>query len=195
MISRDFLSELKRTTEQKWSQVSIDPTVYGFQFQCGTHWNPGLSNHEILEYEAMLSMRFPHDFRAFLSVMNGTDLPTLNIFGSSGVLPRQSPGVYSYPRDIEVVKQLIEVVQENRHSVALDLASQGFHLPDQASLVPVYGHRYVVCTRKLNTSAVLSIVVNDVDAIVFGTSLREYLMKEFLAASPRARVGLPLEPT
>jgi hypothetical protein len=127
--------------------------------------------------------------------MNGTDLPTLNVYGSSGVPPRQSPGVYSYPRDVEVVRQLIEVVQENRDDVALDLASQGFHLPAQASLDPVCGHRYLVCTRKLNTSAVLSVVVHAVDAIVFGNSLREDLTKEFLAATPRPQVRLPLEPT
>ena len=77
MISLDFLSELKRATEQKWSQESLDPTVSGFQFQRGTRWNAGLSNHEILEYENALGMQFPRDFRLFLTEMNGTDLPTL----------------------------------------------------------------------------------------------------------------------
>jgi hypothetical protein len=93
------------------------------------------------------------------------------------------------------VKQLIEVVQENRDDVELDLASQGFHLPAQASLVPVCGHHYVVCTRKLNTSAVLSIIVHDIDAIVYANSLRDYLRKDFMAASPRSPVRVPLEPT
>lgn len=55
-----------------------------------------------------------------MRAMNGTDLPTLNVYASS-VPPGQSPGVYSYPRDVEVVKRLIEVVQENRDDVALDL--------------------------------------------------------------------------
>ena len=41
----------------------------------------------------------------------------------------------------------------------------------QASLVPICGHRYVVCTRNLNTSVVLSVVVYDVDAIVYAISL------------------------
>ena len=70
MISPDFLLELKRSTEQKWNQESLNPTVYGFQFQQGTRWNPGLSALKIREYENALGMRFPHDFRAFLSVMN-----------------------------------------------------------------------------------------------------------------------------
>ena len=195
MIDSDFLRELKNATERKWSSLTIDPSIYGFQFQRGTRWMPGLSHEQIAGYEDVLGTKFPDDFRTFLGAMNGTDLPTLNVYGSSGVPPRQSPRVYSYPRDVEVVKQLIEVVQENRDDIALDLASQGFHLPAQASLVPICGHRYVVCTRKLNTSAVLSVVVDDVDAIVYANSLREYLRKDFLAASPKSRVRIPLEPT
>lgn len=195
MIDSDFLSELKNATEMLWSSQTINPSIYGFQFQRGTRWLPGLSDQQIIAYEDVLSTKFPLDFRTVLSAMNGTDLPTLNVFGSSGVAPLQSVGVYSYPRDVGVVKQLIGIVQENRDEIALDLASQGFHLPAQASLLPIFGHRYVVCTRKLNTSAVLSIVVDDVDAIVYANSLREYLRKEFLDVSPGSPVKLPLEPT
>ena len=195
MLDSKFLAEFKRATEAKWSGKSIDPSLYGFQFQRGTRWMPGLPDKQIADYEDVLGTKFPDDFRIFLGAMNGTDLPTLNVFGSTGVPQRQSPGVYSYPRDVEVVKQLIEVVEEDRDDVTLDLASQGFHLPAQANLVPVCGHCYVVCTRKLNTTAVLSIVVHEVDAIVFGYSLRDYLTKEFLSASPNSQVRLPLEPT
>jgi hypothetical protein len=195
VIDRDFLAELKRTTEAKWSSLTIDPSIYGFQFQPSTRWMPGLSDEQIAAYEGILGVKLPDDFKTFLGAMNGTDLPTLNVYGSSGVPPRQSPGVYSYPRDLEVVKQLIEVVQENRDDVVLDLSSQGFHLPAQATLVPIFGHRYLVCMQKLNTSVVLSVVVDEVDAIVFGNSLREYLTKEFLVATPKSQIRLPLEPT
>jgi len=71
----------------------------------------------------------------------------------------------------------------NRAEIADDLAGQGFYLVPQASLIPVFGHRYVVCTPEFDTSVVLSIVVHDVDAVVFGNSLLEYLRKEFLATS------------
>jgi len=47
----------------------------------------------------------------------------------------------------------------------------------------VYIHRYLVCTIDLNSSVVLSIVVNATDAIVYGNTLREYLEKEFLRDS------------
>jgi hypothetical protein len=182
MISPDFLWELKRATEQKWNHESLDPTVYGFQFQRGTRWNPGLSNFEIREYENALGMRFPHDFRAFLSVMNGTDIPTLNIYAYCGEPHRTSVGVYSYPRDLKIIKERIRDVYGSRDEIAIDLKEQGFDLPTQADLLPIYGHRYVVCTSNLDSSVVLSIVVHDVDAIVYGKSLREYLERDFLGS-------------
>jgi hypothetical protein len=183
MLSGDFLTEFKRATEAKWSQKSIDPTLYGFQFQRGTRWNEGLSDEMVTEYERVLRVRFPHDFKAFLREMNGTDLATLNVYGSSVEPPRESVGVYSYPRDIETVKARIEHIRACRVAIAADLAGQGFELPAEASLVPVFSHRYVACTSDLNKSVVLSIVVNDTDAVVYGNSLKEYLEKEFLEGS------------
>jgi len=66
MISADFLTEFKRATETKWREKSIDPTIFGFQFQRGTRWNEGLSDEMVREYEMVLRVRFPHDLKAFL---------------------------------------------------------------------------------------------------------------------------------
>jgi len=134
----------------------------------------------IAEYEGVLRVRFPHDFKAFLREMNGTDLATLNVYGYCGEPHREGVGVYSYPRDIELVKQRIEDIRKNRVEIAVDLAEQDFELPAEASLVPIFGHRYVVCASNRVSSVVLSIVVNDTDAIVYAGSLKEYLEKEFL---------------
>ena len=112
--------------------------------------------------------------------MNGTDLATVNIYGSCGEPRRESVGVYSYPRDIEIVKKRIEDIRLNRTEIAADLAEQEFELPAEAVLVPIVFHRYVVCTAELDSSVVLSIVVDATDAIVYGNSLREYLENEFL---------------
>jgi hypothetical protein len=180
MLNGDFLSELKRVTEANWSEKTIDPTIYGFQFQRGTRWNPGLSDEMVNDYENALSSRFPYDFKAFLREMNGTDLATLNVYGSGGEPYRESVGVYSYPRDIEVVKERIEHTRAWRVEIAADLAGQGFELSAEASLVPIFCNRFVVCTSDPNSSVVLSIVVNDTDAIVYGNSLMEYLEREFL---------------
>ena len=64
--------------------------------------------------------------------------------------------------------------------IADDLREQGFDLPTKAALVPIYLHRYVVCTPNLNSSFVLSIAVHSTDAVVYGSSLQEYLKREFL---------------
>jgi hypothetical protein len=64
MLSSDFLAEFKRVTEAKWRERPINPDIYGFQFQQRTHWNPGLSEDKIAEYENVLGVRFPYDFRA-----------------------------------------------------------------------------------------------------------------------------------
>jgi len=153
MLSLDFLTNFKRATEANWAAKSIDPALYGFQFQRGTRWNKGLSDEMVTEYERVLRIRFPHDFKAFLCEMNGTDLATLNVYGSCSEAPRESVGVYSYPRDIGAVKERIERIHASRIEIAPDLFGQGFELPAEAKLVPIYIHRYVVCTSDLNSKS------------------------------------------
>lgn len=179
MLSENFLAELKRTTEAKWCEQTLNPNLVGFQFQRGTRWKPGLPEKTIAEYENYLSIRFPNDFRAFLRVMNGTDLPTLNIYGSCGETPRESIGVYSYPRDIKIVEQRIEDIHTWRPELERTMAEQSFQLRSDAALMPIYIHRYVVCGSDLGESPVLSIH-GATDAIVYGHSLGEYLEKEFV---------------
>jgi hypothetical protein len=111
--------------------------------------------------------------------MNGTDQETLNIYGSSGEQSRRSVGVYSYPRDIELVRRHIAHISPHLDEISADLAP-GYELPPDAGLVPIYAHRFVVCGPDPESSVVLSIVVNDVDVIVYGPSLEEYLQREFL---------------
>src|SRR5258707_15443409 len=180
MLDNAFLTELKRATEVAWGRISINAQIYGYQFQTGTRWNAGLSPTEIDEYECVLGVRFPDDFKIFLRAMNGTDLATVNVFGTSNTPPRESVGVYSYPRDIEIVKTLIEHIRPSRTEIAAHLDAQGFDLPQDANLVPIFSNRYLVCSSDLNSSVVLSLVVNDIDAIVYESSLRGYLEKEFL---------------
>ena len=179
MLGTAFLAEFKRATEAKWSERSIHPGLYGFQFRRGTRWNPGLPDDKITEYETDLGLQFPTDLRTFLREMNGTDLPTQNDYGTSGEPPRESVGVYSYPRDLELVKRRIEEWRGYRVELAATLAREDFDLVRQAGLVPIYAHRCVVCEPDLARSVVLSIA-DASDTIVYGNSLREYLETEFL---------------
>ena len=183
MLSIEFLSEFKRETEERWREKSNDPRIFGFQFQAGTRWFPGLSDEQIVAYENEVCIHFPPDFRAFLRVMNGTDLPTLNIYGSSGEPSREWVGVYAYPRDLECVRRCISETCENRDALRATLAEEGFVLSATAKLMPIYAHRCVVCDEAQEGSPVLSIW-DSCDAIVYGYTLQEYLERDFLGKVP-----------
>jgi hypothetical protein len=161
-----------------WANAELEPRVFGYQIQRGTRWNPGLRREEIDAYESALGVIFPAGFRRMLTLMNGTDLPTINLYGSSGIAPAEWVGVYAYPRDLELVRTLMALVAADRAEVTDVLASQGFTLHPDAGLVPVYEHRFLVCDRDLPSGPVLSI--HGTDAIVYGSDLLTYLRAEFL---------------
>src|SRR5215831_18246827 len=110
----------------------------------------------------------------------------------------QSIGVDSYPKDLEEIKRRIRKVEAFRDQLVATMTDQGFDLAPEHSLVPIYIHRYVVCTSNPSCSVVLSID-DGTDAIVYGNSLREYLEKEFvtspiLTTDGNARPAAPSAP-
>jgi hypothetical protein len=80
--------------------------------------------------------------------------------------------------------------REDRDGIAQVLLEQGFHLPVDAGLVPVYSHRFLVCGADPLDGAVLSIV--GTDAIVYGGTLLEYLCSEFPGADPPPEIPPPV---
>ena len=178
-ITNEFLVEFKNQTESNWQDSDINPAIYGFQFQRGTRWNEGLSENEINSYESDLGVRFPIDFKLMLHFMNGTDLPTVNVYGLCGEPYRYSVGVYAYPRDLSIVQNNIQWVVNNRDEIVESLQEQGFSLKSTDQFIPIYGHRYILCGANIHQSTILSIM--DTDAIVYGDSLKTYLIKEFLS--------------
>jgi hypothetical protein len=58
---------------------------------------------------------------------------------------------------------MVLVVKPPRESVGV------YSYKTEARLVPVYIHRFVVCTSDLNSSLALSVVVNATDAVVMET--------------------------
>jgi len=59
------------------------------------------------------------------------------------------------------------------------LAEEGLSLHQITHLVPIYEHRYVVCSPDTEECPVVSIWTEE-DAIVYGRTLQEYLTAEFL---------------
>ena len=178
LVDKKYFETFKRKTVEKWAGLKLNHSIYGFQIQQGTRWNPGLTNTQIIEYEKKMCIAFPDDYKCMLSVVNGTDLATLNVYGNSGEPHRTSVGVYSYPKDLEIIEERINEVRKEREEITTVLLDQGFELEKEAGLVPIYSHRFVVCEKDSSKSTVLSI--SGKDAIVYGNSLREYLEKEFL---------------
>lgn len=181
-VDDKFLAELKRKTEKLWRESPIS----GFQSPRGAQWYPGLSEQEIKEYEQTLGMRFPDDFRHMLRMMNGTYYPTGTPDPFAFISRQKAVFIYSYPRDIDLVRQRIEDLDLESSFLYLQnvLRMQNFDLEADAGLVPIYQHRYVVCSSDPATSTVLSIM--GTDAIVYGNDLKEYLQREFLSAKSSA---------
>jgi hypothetical protein len=110
MLDIDSFLKFKTVSEAKWRNASIGNTVWGLQIQAQTRWNPGLTEEMITHYEISLSASFHPDSKTFLRCMNGTDLPGINVFGSSGEPPHFAPTFYSYPRDLERIRANLEYV-------------------------------------------------------------------------------------
>jgi hypothetical protein len=179
-LKREFFESFKQATEEKWRTRSIAQEIWGFQFQPGTRWRLGLCEDDIERFQSAFSAHFPLDFRLFLQVMNGTDTPTLDIRGGSGEPHRTGLGFYSFPVDLEHLRQLVESVERDRAQIRATLLEEGFELHDGAKLIPIFAHRFVVCLGGSEISPVLSIY-DPSDAIVYGNSLQEYLGKELLS--------------
>ncbi len=167
-----------RETEKKWADRKINNGTYGFQFQPGTKWIPGLSQEQINAYQSTLEIRFPKDLVTFLQYANGTDLQTINVYDNDGNPHTYAPGVYSYPRDLEVIKQRIALLTEDWDEVLESLGLGENVLGKNPKFFPFFAHRYVLCNGDPTTSIVCSI--HGTDAIVYGPSLEKYLQSEFL---------------
>ena len=178
MLRKEYLIEFKRITEERWDRQTLDPNIYGFQFQCGTRWNPGLADEFITEYENCLGIKFPYDFKIFLATMNGTNYPMVNIYGGSHE-PSYGPGPYSYPENMDLIIQLMKNAKNDPVELLQTMVKQGFNLSPETNFIPIFAHRYLLSTENLNESIVLSIA-DPSDAIVYGNSLQEYLEREFL---------------
>jgi hypothetical protein len=173
----EFYTRFKQASEEKWKSVCLQPNIWGFQIQAGTRWNPGLSEEECVQYEVEVGFRFPSEVREFLQQMNGTNLLALDIRGSSGEEHRSGPAFYSFPRDLLLVTNRIGSAWTNPTQLRHTLSEEGFQLGEQAKLLPIYAHRYVVCSSEMESCPVLSIW-DSTDAIVYGQSLPEYLERE-----------------
>ncbi|MDR3136951.1 MAG: SMI1/KNR4 family protein [Coriobacteriales bacterium] len=103
-----YFIKIKELTETHWNDLELNKKVYGFQIQKGTTWKKGLSKDQIREFENSVGFQLPEILRDYYTVMNGVNKKQINIYGSLGCEPLYSQNIYSFPDDIQAIKDVRE---------------------------------------------------------------------------------------
>jgi len=174
-----FFVWLRKSSEEYWAIVEINPNIYGFQIQTGTKWLRGLSKKEIDTYEWTMGFEFPAIYSIFLRNMNGTNKPTKNIYAESGEPYHYSVGYYSFPRDLDLVKAKIAWILDVFKLTAEDI--EQMNIPH---IMPITEHRFLVMDR-CELNPVLSMYEDDV--ILYAPSLPQFLVSEIFQEGAQER--------
>jgi hypothetical protein len=166
----EIFRNIKQLSEKLWAEKELNNNVYGFQIQKGTRWNKGLDNNDIFEFERALGISFPEIYKDYLRVMNGTDKDTINIYGNSGYSYAYGEGFYSYPKDIEVMKERIKWILDSFRISENEMKSK--EIPN---IIPIVSHRFLL-VDKTNINPILSMYGSDV--ILYSNSLSNFLELE-----------------
>jgi hypothetical protein len=166
----EFFPWLKMSSEEHWDSIEINRGIFGFQIQKGTKWLPGLSDEEITEYEREIGFSFPDIYKLYLRHMNGTDKPTINVYGERGEPYRYASGYYSYPRDLDAVKDTIKWIHDD-FGVTPDFIEE-HKIP---RIMPIVSHRCLVIDRCAE-NPVLSMYGRD--SIFYASSLESFLVND-----------------
>jgi hypothetical protein len=134
-----FFETIKSVSNIYWADTDINKGIYGFQIQKGSMWRDGLTDNEIINFENELGYKFPTPLRNFYKTMNGLDKKGINIFGNSGHKFAYRPIYYSYPDDLQIIKDNIEWIYEATNMNADKLLQEGV-----SRIFPICGHRFVL---------------------------------------------------
>lgn len=153
----EFFETVKSLSNIYWADTGINKEIYGFQIQKGSKWRDGLTDNEIINFENELGYKFPDGLRNFYKTMNGLDKTGINIFGNSGHEFSYGPIYYSYPDDLQIIKDNIEWIYEAKNVTTDKLIQDGI-----SRIFPVCGHRFILVDDP--KQRVLSMYGNDIIA-------------------------------
>lgn len=153
--SIEYFKDLKIKSEAYWKTLELNESIYGFQTQKGTLWNKGLTEDQIASFEAEVGVEFPEGLKNYYRVMNGVNLPAINIYGNSGEKPTYSNSFYSYPEDVARIKERIQWIYESKNVTVNELKKN-----DISRIFPVFGHRYLLVDDENGT--ILSMYEDDI---------------------------------
>lgn len=180
--------QFKSDTEGAWRRQDEEPEaglVYGGVTRRGTCWNPGMAVEEIDAFEAQLGFVLPLPYREMLRVINGFDRPEIFYYkedwcdDEAELQSEDRLGFHTYPRDWESpqVREMREIVEGDRQGVAEAVSAIGLNPYDIVGLIPLYMHRVLVAFKDPTLSPVISHHPSDV--IIYGKTLRQYMLHEF----------------
>ncbi len=197
-----FLRWLKDRTEAVWAEIEMltfeqyqAARVGSRQWRTGTMWQSGLTASEIDAIETRWDIRFPEDYRCFLSVLNAPDLQMHGTgFDGDTLVEVDRPSFYDWRGDEVHIASALEWPLEGllfdvKHN-ALWRDSWGKRPNSEnlrksrleelvaaaPKLVPIFSHRYLVSHKCECGYPVLSVYQSDI--ILYGLNLRAYLLAE-----------------
>lgn len=186
--SKSFFTAFKTLSELYWQKVNLE-NCWGYQIQENSKWNPGLTDVELLKFENEMGFTFPQSLRNFYKVMNGLNKPGINIGGDDETPPEYLPVFYSYPQDIELIKETISWILDANSITEDKLLPSGI-----SRIFPVFIHRFVLIDIPGNP--MLSMYGNDI--IYYGDNISKLLIKDIfryvkMPKRYKSRIGADIE--
>jgi hypothetical protein len=154
-------NKIKELTENYWNNIQLDKNIFGFQIQPQTKWKNGLSKNEIMEFENIMGFKFPEILFDYYTVMNGVDKNQKNLYGGK-CDPKYSKELYSFPDDVNKIKNLIQWIYEENKINKNDMESTNI-----SKIFPIYAHRFILIDHPQNP--ILSMYGDDI--IVFANNI------------------------
>lgn len=164
-----YFQKIKNLSEKYWSVTQPNKNVYGFQIQENSIWNPGLSDVDLKKFQDTIGFTFPEPLKNFYKVMNGLSKPGINLCGNDGNTPIFGPIFYTYPRDVEEIKNLIRWIYDANMISENDLSQLNI-----SRIFPICWHRFILIDVPGNP--ILSMYGNDI--IFWADDLSKLLANE-----------------
>lgn len=194
-FDEDFFDWFRERTEAAWS---LDPPRG--PWQQGTRWLGGLDDGQIANIEDEWGLRFPPDYRLFLSHLHALDRPMrfwdqVSPAEPTKRLPRDVPAFCNWLIEADCVCDRYDFVVEGLQfdvenanlwrpswgacpSTVEERAQRVREVVAQApKLIPVFSHRFLLAQPCRASNPVFSIYQSDI--IIYGADLHDYFLNEF----------------
>ncbi len=130
--------KIKALSEKEWENIEYDE-CWGFQIQQNSKWRKGLNEIELNQFEQEIGFQFPNSLRNFYKTMNGLNKPGINFSGDLKSEPTFRSTFYSFPEDLEIIKDQINWILES-NKMTIEEVKTG----KAPFIFPYFGHRFLV---------------------------------------------------